>query len=270
MPQMPQPIRFSSSIGWDFLNHFAQKQESATGIFKNMLGALASQNRTASEINATTTSQNIRLDDLTDDINHYGIIPMVEKVAEMDANFNYEPYVFSLRNDNGVQQQVITPQMRQQQYKFTYGDKKSIQNKRNQFQQMQQSLQAIAQTPAGQNIDWDEVFKQMLLMQGYNNPDKYILSDDEKFETAAKQFILQQRIQQFQQQIQMQQQAEQQMLQQMAGMAQGGGQMTQGGMNGQPNQQPTTGGQPQNPYAEQGMAGIDGVQPPMGLQQPLQ
>jgi hypothetical protein len=246
MPQAPQAIKFNGSIGWDFLNHFSQKQESATGIFKNMMGALAQNERTATEIKAATTSQNVRLDDYTDDINNYLIIPMVEKVADIDGNFNFESTTFRAKNNGEYENIVITPEIRQANYRFTYGDRKSIQHKRLQLQELRQDLTALAQTPAGQDINWSEVFKQTLSVRGYENPDKYILDENEKLQLALSQIMLQARIEQVKRQVRQQMGAND-------------------GNNGQ-----ATGSIAQQPNQNTGMERLSGIPQAAGVGQPEQ
>lgn len=203
MPQAPRPLDMgNTNVGWEFLNYFSQRQESATGIFKNMTGSTTLTGRTATEISAVTSAQDIRKNDIIDDINYYLIIPMVEKVADTEANFNFDNENIRINEDGQVNDIVITNQVRQGNYKYIYGDKKSIELKKLKYQELQQGITALAQTPAGQNIDWNEIFSQMLVILGYEQPDKYILDTNEKLRLAQEEILLQAQIKQFQIQVQ--------------------------------------------------------------------
>ena len=56
-------------------------------IFKNMAGNIQSEVRTATELTYSVSGQTARLNMMLDAINRKLIIPMVEKTAEIIANF---------------------------------------------------------------------------------------------------------------------------------------------------------------------------------------
>lgn len=129
MPQAPIPLTFDKALnGWDFLNYFKNSTENATGIFKNMAGNIQNQARTATEINYSVTGQSARLNMILDSISRKIIIPMVEKTAEIIANFKVGKEVICLNDSGKYIFLEIDDSIRGAQYIYRYGDRKGLQN----------------------------------------------------------------------------------------------------------------------------------------------
>lgn len=126
MPQAPTPLNFDNALhGWDFLNYFKNTTESATGIFKNMAGNLQNEARTATELTYSVTGQTARLNMILEAINRKLIVPMIEKTAEIIANFKFGKEIIHI-NEHGIQKFIeIDDEVRRANYIYRYGDRKA-------------------------------------------------------------------------------------------------------------------------------------------------
>ena len=125
MPAAPTPLSFDKAMqGWDFLNYFKSTTESATGIFKNMSGNLQEVQRTATELNYSVSGQEARLNMMLDAINRKIIIPMVEKTAEIIANFKLGEELIRIDDHGKYKFAPVNDDVRNSTYIYRYGDSK--------------------------------------------------------------------------------------------------------------------------------------------------
>lgn len=179
MPTAPTALSFDKAMqGWDFLSYFKSTIESATGVFNNMTGTLQTEERTATELNYSVNGQTARLNMLLDSINRKIIIPVVEKTAELIANFKLGKEIISV-NDRGRTLFIeIDEQIRNGNYVYRYGDRKATLARQNKMNEIFNIVKAFAEVPAVANqINWLECFKFALEQYGIENANNFLLGN---------------------------------------------------------------------------------------------
>ncbi|MBP3923932.1 hypothetical protein J6E39_01655 [bacterium] len=179
MPNAPIPLNFDKAmVGWDFLTYFKNNIESATGIFKNMAGNLQSVQRTATELNYSATGQEARLNMLLDSINRKIIIPMVEKTAEILANFKFGKETVAMRSNDGISFVEIDDNVRCADYVYRYGDRKATLTRKLMMRELFEIIQSFAQVPeVAERVDWLECFKYVLEQYGIENSSNFLKNE---------------------------------------------------------------------------------------------
>lgn len=177
MPTAPTALSFDKAMqGWEFLTYFKSTIESATGIFKNMSGNLQSEERTATELNYSVNGQTARLNMLLDAINRKTIIPMVEKTAELIANFKIGREMISI-NDRGRTMFIeIDDGIRNGNYIYRYGDRKASLERKSKLNEIFSIVKSFADIPSVANqINWLECFKFALEQYGIENANNFLI-----------------------------------------------------------------------------------------------
>lgn len=178
MPAAPTPLSFDKAMqGWDFLNYFKSTTESATGIFKNMSGNLQEVQRTATELNYSVSGQEARLNMMLDAINRKIIIPMVEKTAEIIANFKLGEELIRIDDHGKYKFAPVNDDVRNSTYIYRYGDRKASFERKLRLKEMFDVVRAFAEVPAvAEQIDWLECFKFALEQYGIENANNFLLN----------------------------------------------------------------------------------------------
>lgn len=176
MPNQPIPLSFDKAmVGWDFLNYFKTTIESATGIFKNMAGNTQSTARTATELNYSANGQEARLNMLLDAINRKVIVPMVEKTAEIIANFKFGSEVIGINDRGRTTFLTIDDKIRNGNYIYRYGDRKATFERKTRLKELFEVVKSFAEVPdVSQNVDWMECFKFALEQYGIENSNHFL------------------------------------------------------------------------------------------------
>lgn len=177
MPTAPTALSFDKAMqGWEFLTYFKTTIESATGIFNNMSGNLQSDQRTATELNYSVSGQATRLNMLLDAVNRKIIVPMVEKTAELIANFKIGREIISI-NDRGRTLFIeIDDGIRNANYIYRYGDRKATLEKKYRMNELFTVVKSFAEIPAvAQQVNWLECFKYALEQYGIENANNFLL-----------------------------------------------------------------------------------------------
>lgn len=177
MPTAPTALSFDKAMqGWEFLTYFKSTIESATGIFNNMSGNLQTEQRTATELNYSVNGQTARLNMLLDAVNRKVIIPMVEKTAELIANFKIGKEVISINDRGKILFIEIDDGIRNGNYIYRYGDRKASLERKNKMNEIFNIVKAFAEVPAVANqINWLECFKFALEQYGIENANNFLL-----------------------------------------------------------------------------------------------
>lgn len=180
MPTTPTPLNFDKAmVGWDFLNYFKSTIESATGVFKNMSGNLQMQARTATELNYSANGQESRLNMILEAINRKVIIPVVEKTADIIANFKLGKETIAVNEHGKTAFLEIDDEIRNANYIYRYGDRKAIFERKNRFKELFEVVQSFAQVDVvAQNINWIECFKFALEQYGIENVNNFLLEKE--------------------------------------------------------------------------------------------
>ena len=179
MPTSPSPINFDKAmVGWDFLNYFKSTIESATGIFKNMSGNIQEHARTATELNYSASGQEARLNMLLESINRKIIIPVVEKTADIIANFKLGKETIAVYEQGQTSFIEIDDDIRCADYVYRYGDRKAVFERKNRFKELFEVIQSFGQVDVvAQNIDWLECFKFALEQYGIENVNNFLMQN---------------------------------------------------------------------------------------------
>ena len=179
MTTAPATLSFDKAMqGWDFLSYFKSTIESATGIFKNMAGNLQTTERTATELNYSVSGQEARLNMMLDSINRKIIIPMVQKTAEIIANFKLGNELIRIDNHGKYEFETVDDNVRTANYIYRYGDRKASFERKSRLKEMFEVVQAFAQVPdVAEQIDWIECFKFALEQYGIENSSNFLLQD---------------------------------------------------------------------------------------------
>ena len=189
MPTQPIPLSFEKAMmGWDFLNYFKSTIESATGIFKNMAGNVQSAARTATELNYSANGQEARLNMLLDAINRKVIVPMVEKTAEIIANFKLGKEIIGINDHGKTSFLEIDDKIRNGSYIYRYGDRKASFERKLRLKELFDVVKSFAEVQeVAQNIDWLECFKFALEQYGIENANNF-LKDNTQVTTTPSSF----------------------------------------------------------------------------------
>ena len=176
MPQPPTPLEFDKAmVGWDFLNYFKSTIESATGIFKNMAGDIQPVNRTATELNYSANGQEVRLNMMLDAINRKVIIPMVEKTAEIIANFKLGRELIAVNDHGNTGFLEIDDKIRNANYIYRYGDRKATFERKTRIKELFEVLKNLAELPnVKESVNWLECFKFALEQYGIENANNFL------------------------------------------------------------------------------------------------
>ena len=176
MPAAPTPISFDKAMqGWDFLNYFKATTESATGIFKNMAGNLQEVQRTATELNYSVSGQEARLNMMLDAINRKIIIPMVEKTAEIIANFKFGDELIRIEDHGKYVFDRINDDVRNSNYIYRYGDRKASFERKTRLKELFEVVKSFAEVPTvAEQVDWLECFKFALEQYGIENANNFL------------------------------------------------------------------------------------------------
>ncbi len=192
MPQPPTPLEFDKAmVGWDFLNYFKSTIESATGIFKNMAGNIQPVNRTATELNYSANGQEARLNMMLDAINRKIIIPMVEKTAEIIANFKLGKELIAVNDKGNTKFLEIDDNIRNSNYIYRYGDRKAAFARKSRIKELFEVLKTLSELPdVKESVNWLECFKFALEQYGIENANNFLAdkksTENDKQELADK------------------------------------------------------------------------------------
>lgn len=143
-----------------------------SGIFPNMQGQEEQKDATATEIKVKVQGQTTRLSKILDTIKQNAIVPMVEKVADLEANMKSGDE-FLFMNIQGVRtSQVIGDMVRQGHYEYKYTDNTGLQKKLAENQTLTQILTPVWNDPAVP-LKKQDIIRDALINAGIENAEKY-------------------------------------------------------------------------------------------------
>ena len=175
MPNAPVPITFTDRDGWEFLQFFQQMQESATGINKFLSGDIQGGNvDTATEAQGLMSGGNTRMALIVDTVNMKMIVPMTEKVADLLANFKTGVEDVPTKVGGIPTFQSVTDDVRQANYKYTYGDRKAMFERKQKFKEMLQfATQLLSDPILNQAMNHIELAKFGFEQLGVDNTERF-------------------------------------------------------------------------------------------------
>ena len=175
MPQAPMPLTFNDKDGWEFMQFFTQMQETATGINKYLSGDIQGGNvDTATEAQGLMAGGNTRMAFIIEMINMKMIVPMTEKVADLLANFKTGSELVPTKRDGMPTFESTTDDIRQADYKYTYGDRKAMAERKQKFQEMLGFVTNLFQDPIlNQAMNHIELAKFGFEQLGVDNTERF-------------------------------------------------------------------------------------------------
>ncbi len=171
-----QPMTFQSNIFINDITFLSDLMSEVCGIFPNMVGAEESGDKTATEINVKSQGQTTRLSMVLDIINQYFIIPTVKNVAKLCANFKFGTEQVFLNKDNNPENVVITDDVRQGEYRYTYSDRNSMTER---FSFADMVILAVERFANHIPLNVQSVFVWYMEQKGVENPERFLQSVQE-------------------------------------------------------------------------------------------
>lgn len=165
-------LTFNPNVFLQDISFLNDLMAEVSGIFPNMIGAVeTSATKTATEINTKTQGQMTRLSMLVDTINQDLIIPNVEKVAKLCADFKSGIETVFVNHEN--QQEVIEVDdfVRQGDYKYMYSDSSATAEK---SQQADLVVQAVERFNNLIPLNLQEIFIWYFEQKGVDNPERFL------------------------------------------------------------------------------------------------
>ena len=172
-----QQMNFNPTVFLNDITFLNDLMAEVSGIFPNMIGAVeTSAAKTATEINTKTQGQMTRLSMLVDIINQDFIIPNVEKVAKLCADFKSGVETVFVNKENQPETIEIDDSVRQADYKYTYSDRSNTTLKSEQADLLVQAVEKFK--AAGLNINLEEVFIWYFEQKGVENVERFIINNN--------------------------------------------------------------------------------------------
>ena len=160
----------------NIIQYYDSTISSVSGIFPNMQGQDEANDVTATEIKVKVQGQTTRLAKTLDSIKQNGIVPMVTKVAELDANMKFEDETIYTIVDGQRVTQTIGDTIRQGNYEYKYTDNTGIQRKIAKNQELIQILSQVWNDPSVP-LNKIEIVKDVLANADFENTDKYFMEN---------------------------------------------------------------------------------------------
>ncbi len=168
-----QQMQFNPSLFIQDITFLNDLMAEVSGIFPNMVGAIEEGGtKTATEINVKTQGQMTRLAMIVDTINQDLIIPNVEKVAKLCADFKSGIETIFVSKDNKQEYIEIDDSVRQGDYKYTYSDNSATAVKSEQADLVVASVERFAQVIP---LNIQEIFLWYFEQKGVDNPERFLL-----------------------------------------------------------------------------------------------
>jgi len=164
-------LEFNVNVFLNDITFLSDLMAEVSGIFPNMAGADETRAKTATEISTKTQGQMTRLSMLIDVINQEFIVPVVENVAKLAANFKtgVETLYINKNDDNELLQ--IDDSVRQGEYKYTYSDRSMINDKSNKADMVVQAAERFGQYMP---MNVPELFTWYMEQKGVENPERFM------------------------------------------------------------------------------------------------
>ena len=167
-----QQMQFNPQIFVQDITFLNDLMAEVSGIFPNMVGAIEEGGaKTATEINVKTQGQMTRLAMIVDIINQDLIIPNVEKVAKLCADFKSGVETVFVSKDNKQEYIEVDDSVRQGEYKYTYSDNSNIALKSEQADLVAGAVERFAQVIP---LNIEEIFLWYFEQKGVDNPERFL------------------------------------------------------------------------------------------------
>ncbi len=168
-----QQLNFNPTIFLQDISFLNDLMAEVSGIFPNMIGSVEyTSAKTATEINTKTQGQMTRLSMIVDTINQDFILPCVEKVAKLCADFKMGKERIFINNANQPDEIEIDDYVRQSEYKYTYSDSSQTLLKSEQADMLVSAVEKFSQQIP---LNLEEIFIWYFEQKGVDNPERFIM-----------------------------------------------------------------------------------------------
>ena len=172
-----QQMNFNPTVFLNDITFLNDLMAEVSGIFPNMIGSVeTSAAKTATEINTKAQGQITRLSMLVDTINQDFILPNVEKVAKLCANFKSGIETVFVNKENQPEMIEIDDLTRQADYKYTYSDRSNTSFKSEQADLLVQAVEKFRQ--AGLELNLPEIFIWYFEQKGVDNVERFLMNNN--------------------------------------------------------------------------------------------
>lgn len=180
-PSMEDPngiikMQFPLVANEQLIEYYDSTASTVSGIFPNMQGQNESKDATATEINVKVQGQTTRLAKTLDAIKQNGIVPLVTKVAELDANMKFGDETIFYNDGNKRVSQTIGDTVRQGHYTYKYTDNSGIQRRTSRNRELVSLLANVWNDPAVP-LNKVQIVKDILANADFADTEKYFLSN---------------------------------------------------------------------------------------------
>lgn len=171
----PTPFTIDSKIFINDIGYLDNLMSEISGIFPNMAGASENDRTTATEISTKVEGQLTRLKMILDIINQNFILDVVNKIAKLCANFKFgDEHVF-INKDNNPEDVLITDEIRQADYRYTYADRSATSER---FNYADMLITAVERFAKFLPLKASELFVWYMEQKGVENPERFINNTD--------------------------------------------------------------------------------------------
>lgn len=168
-----QQMNFNPTVFLNDISFLNDLMAEVSGIFPNMVGSVeTSAAKTATEINTKAQGQMTRLSMIVDTINQDFIIPNVEKVAKLCADFKSGIETVFVNKENQPEMIDIDDSIRQADYKYTYSDRSNTTLKSEQADALVQAVEKFK--AAGLELNLQEIFVWYFEQKGVDNAERFL------------------------------------------------------------------------------------------------
>ena len=167
-----EQMKFSVDVFKDDLAYLDDLMSEISGIFPNMAGASESNRTTATEITTKVEGQLTRLKMILDIINQNLILSSIKIIAKLKANFTFGEERIFINNENQPKNEIITDEIRQADYRYTYADRSATSERFNYVDMVAQSVQMFIK--AGLQVNINEFFTWYMEQKGVENPERFL------------------------------------------------------------------------------------------------
>lgn len=169
-----KPFTFNPGIFLTDITFLSDLMSEISGIFPNMSGASEQSDKTATEISVKTQGQSTRLSMILDVISQYYILPCVKNIAKLCANFKFGIENVFINKDNNPENVVITDEIRQAEYRYTYSDRNATTERLNYADMLIVAIEKFAQMIP---LDIPQIYCWYMEQKGMESPERFLLKN---------------------------------------------------------------------------------------------
>lgn len=179
----PQPVQFNFQAPFPFLQLFESQAEATTGATRQLSGNVTTNDKaqTATEFQGLQVVGNMVLDRVVDLFNKKFKLPVLEKIALVNAMFNPAPLEIAIENEKGIREfQQVEPRVYFGNYRYVVeSNKDELERKQNLTEKAQFFAQGLADETIAARMKKIELFKDILVDMGYGKAGRYFMDDAE-------------------------------------------------------------------------------------------